>query len=156
MSDAVVPGPNNTFYLSGGFDGTNAVSLSDVWKFEVAGVMSSNNVNDVVGSWTHMDTSTTTDLPSRVRQGGVVMPSAFVTSVGGCSGNESGSSCAQQTSFTVNVNETVETTFNGCPAPRVGPGAISLFLVPSELSLTVWQFSFQTLMVHRKVSRLRL
>lgn len=120
VSDPIVEGPNNTFYLAGGFDGSNAISLSDIWKFEVAGVLSSNNVNATVGSWTQIDSSE--KLPSRVRQGGVVMPSAYVTSAGGCSSDTSGSSCASQDAFNVNVNASVESSFNGCPAPRVGPG----------------------------------
>ena len=122
VSDPIVAGPNNTFYLAGGFDGQNALSLSDIWKFEVAGVLTANNVGDVVGSWTQVDN--TEKLPTRVRQGGVIMPSAFVASAGGCSSADSGDSCAQQDAFVVNVNDTVENSFEGCAAPRVGPGML--------------------------------
>ena len=125
-TDPIVPGPNNTFYLAGGYDGQNVLSLSDVWKFEVAGVLSANNAKDVVGSWTQVPFSD--ELPSRVRQGGVVMPSAFVVSAGGCpSADDSGSSCAQQDSHVLNVNATSDISPDGCPAPRVGPGGYSLF-----------------------------
>ncbi|OCB87543.1 hypothetical protein A7U60_g5448 [Sanghuangporus baumii] len=120
VQDPIVAGPNNTFYIAGGFDGQNALSLSDVWQFHVAGVLSSNNVDDVVGSWTQVQFSD--NLPSRVRQGGAVMPSAMVVAAGGCSSDDSSdNTCAQQDSHILNVNATRDISPDGCPAPRVGP-----------------------------------
>lgn len=78
------------------------------------------------------------------------MPSAYVTSAGGCSSNTSGASCADQGSFVVNVNDTVETSFDGCPAPRVGPGKISVILW-HDLRLITKQFWCQTSIVLRRV-----
>lgn len=40
--DPRLPEPNNTFYLSGGDDGTGLHPLSDVWKLQVTGTLSSN------------------------------------------------------------------------------------------------------------------
>lgn len=120
VQDPVVAGPNNTFYLSGGFDGQNALPLSDVWKFEVAGVLSANNADDVVGSWTQITFSE--EIPSRVHQGGTVMPSAKVVAFGGCTSDDVGDyNCAQQDGFILDINATTDIVAAGCPAPRVGP-----------------------------------
>src|SRR4051812_29635235 len=42
IRDPVVPGPNNTFYIAGGYDGTTASPLSDIWRLNVSGTLSSN------------------------------------------------------------------------------------------------------------------
>lgn len=115
-----MPGPNNTFYLAGGNNGGSIVAESELWKFEVAGVLTSNNVNDTVGSWTQLESKS--QLPSRVREGSTVMPSAQVVLSGGCDSNASGDSCAQQDSHVISVGSS-SVSLDGCPAPRVGPGS---------------------------------
>ena len=90
----------------------------------MGGVLSSNNANNVVGSWSQVQFSD--ELPSRVRQGGTVMPSAMVVAAGGCSSDDnSDNTCAQQDSHVLNVNATRDISPDGCPAPRVGPGMLS-------------------------------
>ncbi|KAF7292490.1 hypothetical protein HMN09_01233200 [Mycena chlorophos] len=49
VSDPVLPGPNNTFWLWGGSDGTT--SFSELWRLNVSGTLSSNLPNSAVGSW---------------------------------------------------------------------------------------------------------
>ncbi|EJD01377.1 uncharacterized protein FOMMEDRAFT_21769 [Fomitiporia mediterranea MF3/22] len=140
VTDLNVQGPNNTFYLAGGDDGQNALSLSDVWEFEVAGVLTSNNANNVVGSWKQIQFSDS--LPTRVRQGGTVMPSALVVAAGGCpSTSSTDNTCAQQDSHVLNVNATRDISPDGCPAPRVGP-----VIVPN-LNLASSSFATQALML---------
>lgn len=123
VSDGVVPGPNNTFYLAGGFDGSSQEPLSDVWKFEIAGVLASNLNNNTVGSWTQV--SMPKDLPSRVRQGAAVLPSARLVVAGGCDTSDfSDNLCAQQDSHVLHVDTSSDISPSGCPAPRVGPVVI--------------------------------
>lgn len=120
IPDGNVPGPNNTFYLAGGYDGENIQPLSDVWEFEVAGVQSPNIPDGVLGSWTKI--SFPSDLPSRVRQAGTVMPSARLVAAGGCgTADFSDDSCAQQDAHVLNIDATNDISPSGCPAPRVGP-----------------------------------
>ncbi|KAH8118402.1 hypothetical protein DFH11DRAFT_1567220 [Phellopilus nigrolimitatus] len=132
VSDVTVPGPNNTFYLAGGYDGQTVSPLSDVWKFEVAGVLSPNlAANNTFGSWTKIDFPD--DLPTRVRQGGTVMPSARVIAADGCNSTESSDNlCAQQDSHVLNINTSTDISPGGCPAPRVGPVMVPNYNAFSE------------------------
>ncbi|KAG5221602.1 Dynein regulatory complex [Salix suchowensis] len=50
-SRPVVPGPNNTFYIAGGFNGATTQPLSDVWMLNVSGTLSSNLPDSVAASW---------------------------------------------------------------------------------------------------------
>ncbi|KAI5123405.1 hypothetical protein M0805_006111 [Coniferiporia weirii] len=120
VSDPTVTGPNNTFYIAGGYDGATIFPLSDVWMFELAGVLAPNvPANGTFGSWTQI--TFPDELPSRVRQAGTVMPSARVIATGGCSSNSSGDSCAQQDSPILTISSETDISPSGCPAPRVGP-----------------------------------
>ncbi|KLO10239.1 hypothetical protein SCHPADRAFT_856821 [Schizopora paradoxa] len=120
ITDLTVEGPNNTFYLVGGFDGKTLQPLSDAWTFEVAGVLSPNLANDVVGSWTQVQLPN--DLPSKVRQGSAVFPSGVVAIAGGCSSNDFDDNlCAQQDAHVLNFDDNRDISPQNCPAPRVGP-----------------------------------
>lgn len=120
VTDLTVEGPNNTFYLVGGFDGKTLQPLSDAWKFEVAGVLSPNLANDVVGSWTPVQLPN--DLPSKVRQGSAVFPSGIAVIAGGCSSDDFDENvCAQQDAHVVNFDDNRDISPPNCPSPRVGP-----------------------------------
>lgn len=122
VSDPIVPGPNNTFYMVGGFDGTSSFPLSDAWIFKLAGVLTPNNPNNTVASWSSVKINSIAPLPSKVRQGGVVMPSARVVAVGGCMTNDFVDNvCAEQDSYVLNIDSAESISPSGCPAPRVGP-----------------------------------
>lgn len=127
VTDLSVPGPNNTFYLSGGSEDTSLEPLSDLWKFEVAGVLTSNNPTSVIGSWTKLDVDGT--LPSAIRLGSAVMPSARVVMSGGCNSETDGDSCAQQDSHVISIGSDSSSFISpaGCPAPRVGPGSFIFY-----------------------------
>lgn len=107
--------------MAGGFDGSKAFSLSDAWIFQVAGVLTPNNPNSVVASWSNVNINGDA-LPSKVRQGGVVMPSARVVAYGGCTQDDfTDNTCAQQDSYVLNLGSGDSIAPGGCPAPRVGP-----------------------------------
>ncbi|CAL1700948.1 unnamed protein product [Somion occarium] len=77
--------PNNTYYLAGGFDGKNAISLSDVWRLNISGTLSSNNARDVIGSWEKIPFDDS--LPGRTGMSGAVVLTGsqqHIVSVGGC------------------------------------------------------------------------
>ena len=140
MQDPIVAGPNNTFYIAGGFDGQNSIPLADVWKFELAVVLAANNANNVEGSWTQITFSE--EIPSRVLEGGAVMPSAKVVAIGGCSSNDAGDySCAQQDAYVLNINATSDLNPEGCPAPRVGPVVVPNYNTFSQ-SFTTQAYMF--------------
>lgn len=117
LNTPATPAGNNTFYLAGGFDGTDLQPLSDMWEFSISGVLSSNNLNQVDGSWTKVQTST---LPSAVNQASTVMASARVVVAGGCSTTDvDDDSCAGPDAFIINVGGSSASP-NPCPAPRFG------------------------------------
>ncbi|KAJ6613462.1 hypothetical protein B0H10DRAFT_2048593 [Mycena sp. CBHHK59/15] len=122
VSDPVLPGPNNTFWLWGGSDGQSA--LTDLWRLNVSGTLSSNLPNDSVGSWQHLPLD---DLPGKVGQGSTVI-SQQITSSGGCNSTAiSGDSCAQQASFVIDAGSAsgaTEMAALNCPAPRLSPTLI--------------------------------
>ncbi|KAF8897520.1 hypothetical protein BD779DRAFT_1667490 [Infundibulicybe gibba] len=118
ISDPVIPGPNNTFYLAGGFDGNHPDPLSDVWRLNVSGTLSSNLPTDAKGTWENLMIS---DLPARVGQAGTVI-SHQIAIAGGCSNaSASGNACAQQDSFVVDAQRRSSTPLHPCPAPRLSP-----------------------------------
>ncbi|TDL29386.1 hypothetical protein BD410DRAFT_779784 [Rickenella mellea] len=140
VQDPIIPGPNNTFYTAGGFDGTTISPLSDIWQFNVAGVLTPNNPNNVVGSWQRMPSKGT--LASKVREGGTVMPSTKIVAVGGCTNSAiHDNSCAQQDSYVMDITSTNSISPPGCPAARVGPA-----LVPNYNTLST-SFKSQAFMI---------
>ncbi|KAJ7700077.1 hypothetical protein B0H17DRAFT_1129081 [Mycena rosella] len=120
VSDPVLPGPNNTFWLWGGFNGQS--SFSDLWRLNVSGTLSSNLPDDTVGSWQRLPLDS---LPAKVGQAGGVISQTIVFS-GGCNGTTtSGDSCALQDTYTINAGSTTGATEMAaplkCPAPRLSP-----------------------------------
>ena len=126
IPDPIIPGPNNTFYLAGGYDGTSTDPLSDVWRLNISGILSPNLPNSVNGTWDHF---TIGNLSGRLGQAGTVIAQKIVVS-GGCNTTSSldvGDSCATQDSFILDVQNKLNISLSPCPAPRVGA-----VLVPNE------------------------
>ncbi|KAF9568914.1 hypothetical protein CPC08DRAFT_279667 [Agrocybe pediades] len=119
--DPIVPGPNNTILLSGGFNGKTANPLSDTWQLELSGTLSSNMPDSVNGSWEHLSIHT---LPARINQASTVISTNIITS-GGCDASSSSSAinvtCARQDSFIVDTDALTAISPLSCPAPRVAP-----------------------------------
>ncbi|KAJ7095370.1 hypothetical protein B0H15DRAFT_829274 [Mycena belliarum] len=120
VSDPVLPGPNNTFWLWGGSNGQS--SFSDLWRLNVSGTLSSNLPGDTVGSWEQLPLA---NIPGKVGQGGGVLSQSIVFS-GGCNGvAASGDSCALQDTYTINAGAKTGATEMAaplnCPAPRLSP-----------------------------------
>ncbi|KAJ7591083.1 hypothetical protein C8J56DRAFT_1003660 [Mycena floridula] len=120
QQDRVVPGPNNTFYYAGGYDGSKALPLSDVWRLSVSGTLSSNLPHAVSGSWEFLNTST---LPSRVDIASTVLFQQIVAA-GGCSTLSNNDSCATGDSYIINTQTRTANTPGSCPAPRKGASLI--------------------------------
>ncbi|KAG6861604.1 hypothetical protein C0995_014511 [Termitomyces sp. Mi166 len=118
IQDPSVPGPNNTFYLAGGFDGIRPSSLSDVWRLNISGTLSSNLPNDSNGSWDHL---TIGNLPSKYNVSGTVVGHQVVLT-GGCSSlSEKGVCEGEQDTYVIDAQRLIATPLSVCPAPRTGP-----------------------------------
>ncbi|KAF5322272.1 hypothetical protein D9619_001142 [Psilocybe cf. subviscida] len=153
ISDPILPGPNNTFYLAGGFDGQKTSPLSDAWELSLSGTLSSNMPDSVNGSWLPV---TIGKLPGRIEQAGTVVGQQIIAA-GGCDSNTPASavnsSCAQQDSFVINAENESAVTPNFCAAPRAGPVLVSnqnafsqnfasqVFLLLGTLDTTLWDDS---------------
>ncbi|KAG6817395.1 hypothetical protein H0H87_009039 [Tephrocybe sp. NHM501043] len=118
IQDPVVPGPNNTFYLAGGFDGTRPNSFSDVWRLNISGTLSSNLPNDSSGSW---DRLTIGNIPPKFNGTGTVIGHQVVFTGGCTSGSLPSGECAEQDSYVIDTERLSETTSSICPAPRTNP-----------------------------------
>ncbi|KAG6850041.1 hypothetical protein H0H93_002050 [Arthromyces matolae] len=123
IQDLSVPGPNNTFYLSGGYDGHDADSLSDIWRFNVSGTLSSNLPDDVNGSWDHLKIG---NLPAKVNVSSAVIGHQVVLT-GGCSSPSVNGTCADQDTYIIDAQQQSGTTFSVCPAPRTSPVLVRNF-----------------------------
>ncbi|KAK2466201.1 hypothetical protein APHAL10511_001843 [Amanita phalloides] len=121
VQDPRLASPNNTFYLAGGTSGSHADPLSDVWRFNISGTLSSN-LPASLGSWDHF---TISNLPTQVGQGGTVAYDQIV-SVGGCNSTSNASpSCAQQSSYVLTVDSDSFIAPQPCPPPRYRPAIVS-------------------------------
>ncbi|KAL4242047.1 hypothetical protein ABKN59_000582 [Abortiporus biennis] len=124
ITDPLLPGPNNSFYLAGGFDGQNILPLSDVWRLNISGTLSSNNPQSVVGSWEQVNIPNA--LASQTSLGGAVVyqaPQNYIVASGGCSSVPTANnfSCANGGSYLLNTNAHTSSSIAPCPAPRFGP-----------------------------------
>ncbi|KAG2156049.1 hypothetical protein DEU56DRAFT_845972 [Suillus clintonianus] len=111
---------SNTFYLSGGTDGTNMYPLSDVWDFTISGTLSSNLANNYTnGAWSHQTVGTAGPGYS-VNQASTVVQTNLI-SVSGCNTtNDSNDSCAQGLSYVLEVGSDMAFLPPSCPVPRYG------------------------------------
>jgi hypothetical protein len=153
ISDPILPGPNNTFFLAGGFDGENPEPLSDVWRLSLSGTLSSNMPDSVNGSWSKVSIG---NLPGRVEQAGTVVLQQIVA-MGGCASSTSltatNSTCATQDSFIINTQSQTTVTPSICPAPRASPVLVpnlngfstafasQVFLMLGTFNTSLWQDS---------------
>lgn len=102
--------PNTSFYLAGGIDASTVSPLSDVWRLDVTGTLSSNNLNDIFASWDQVDISTT-GIPSKVGAAEAVISQGayqMLAAVDGCSSSVAftpNSSCAQPDSYIINTGQ---------------------------------------------------
>jgi hypothetical protein len=148
VQDPVVPGPNNTFYLAGGFDGTTLSPLSDIWKLELSGTLSSNMPNTAGGSWVNISFG---NLPSRFGQAGAMLHQQLIVT-GGCdTATPSGNSCAQQDSYIIDTGMQTQISPSSCPAPRFGATLVpnfnafsssfssQVFLLLGTFNTSLWQ-----------------
>jgi hypothetical protein len=116
VQDPVVPGPNNTFYLAGGFDGTSLSPLSDIWMFQLSGTLSSNMPNTATGSWVNISFGA---LPSTLGHASTMLHQHLVIT-GGCSDASPSQSCAQPVSHILDLVQKTQISPPSCPAPRMG------------------------------------
>ncbi|KAH8105963.1 hypothetical protein BXZ70DRAFT_405944 [Cristinia sonorae] len=125
IQDISLPGPNNTFYLAGGFDGTNALPLSDVWRLNISGILTSNNPDAVVGSWEKI--STPGALEGKTGMAGTVLRESSdtqqrIVSLGGCpSTYPASTSCLTGNDIIVNADARSDSIPPPCPVPRLEP-----------------------------------
>ncbi|KAF5393673.1 hypothetical protein D9757_000040 [Collybiopsis confluens] len=98
VADPILPGPNNTFYYTGGFDGTSLQPLSDLAKITI------QNANA---------------LSNQALSSAAVIDSVAI--YGGCSiTSATNSSCATQNAYVLNTDSKNSVSPNPCPAPRLG------------------------------------
>ncbi|OSC96801.1 hypothetical protein PYCCODRAFT_1399808, partial [Trametes coccinea BRFM310] len=118
--------PNNTFYMAGGYDGKTLYPLSEVWRLEVSGTLSSNLPNNVDASWSRV--KVTSDIPARVSVGGTMIGQQLVA-IGGCTSPTpaeaiADGSCAVQDSQVVDLGSGNVNNLAPCIAPRVDPTVV--------------------------------
>ena len=149
---SVQPDPttgSNTFYMSGGTDGTNMYSLSDVWELTVSGTLSPNlATGNTNGSW-----SSQTPIGNAgysINQASTVVQTTII-SVSGCNTtDDSNESCAEGNSYILNVGSDSEASIPACPVPRYGGTLVSnmnlfsssfstqVFLLLGTFNSTLW------------------
>ncbi|KAJ3801617.1 hypothetical protein GGU11DRAFT_768755 [Lentinula aff. detonsa] len=119
ITDPIIPGPNNSFYYAGGFDGSSLETLSDVWRLNISGVLSSNNPTSVSGSWQAMTIDNSDSLSTQNLSSTMVMDSVAV--YGGCATTSATNiSCATQNAYSLDTDTRTSISPNACPAPRFG------------------------------------
>lgn len=125
LQDPSLPGPNNSFYLSGGFDGTESEPISDLWRLNISGILTSNNDNAVVGSWQQIPITNT--LPGKTGVAGTVVRESSdtqqrVVTLGGCTTSLiANASCLDGQDYIVNADARSDSMPPLCPAPRLLP-----------------------------------
>ncbi|KAG1820199.1 uncharacterized protein BJ212DRAFT_1007998 [Suillus subaureus] len=149
--DTVAPNAtttSNTFYMSGGTDGTNMYPLSDVWDFTISGTLSSNlATNYTNGAWSQQTVGST---GYSVNQASTVVQTSLI-SVSGCNTTDnSNDSCAEGNSYVLEVGSNMEINPPSCPAPRYGGSLVpnlnsfsssyanQVFLVLGTFNSSLW------------------
>ena len=112
---------NNTFYVAGGYDGSQISRLSDVWELHISGVLSPNLPNEVAGSWSQVSVD---DLPRKIGQAGTVIGQTIVAA-GGCNSTSTdGDSCAVGDSYVISTSDGQVISPGACPAGRRGASLV--------------------------------
>ena len=148
VQDPIVPGPNNTFFLAGGFNGTFLSTLSDMWRLDLSGTLSSNLPNAATGSWVNISFD---HLPPTLGQASTMLHQQLIVA-GGCSTSSvSNDTCAQQDSYIIDTQLQKEMSPGPCPAPRMGGTLVSnlnafsssfssqVFLLLGTFNTSLWQ-----------------
>ncbi|TRM67549.1 hypothetical protein BD626DRAFT_479127 [Schizophyllum amplum] len=108
---------NNTFYLAGGYDGTDLSRLSDVWTLDLSGVLSPNLPDQVAASW---DRVSFDNLPRKIGQAGTVLGQQIIAA-GGCNTTSTDDdSCALGDSYVISTSDGQVISPGACPAGRRG------------------------------------
>ncbi|GAW05301.1 hypothetical protein LENED_007147 [Lentinula edodes] len=144
ITDPVIPGPNNSFYYTGGFDGSSLEPLSNVWRLNISGVLSSNNPTSVSGSWQEITINNFNSLSTQNLSGTMVMDSVAV--YGGCATTSTtNNSCATQNAYSLDIDTRTSTDPNNCPAPRFGavmtPNLNSVSATSTQVMLLLGTFN---------------
>lgn len=137
-------GPNNSFYYAGGFDGSSLEPLSNVWRLNISGVLSSNNPTSVSGSWQEITINNFNSLSTQNLSGTMVMDSVAV--YGGCATTlTTNISCATQNAYSLDIDTRTSTDPNTCPAPRFGavmtPNLNSVSATSTQVMLLLGTFN---------------
>ncbi|TBU32906.1 hypothetical protein BD311DRAFT_514755 [Dichomitus squalens] len=117
---------NNSFYMAGGYDGKTISPLSEVWRMDISGTLSSNNPNQINASWTRVNINT--DITGRVSMGGTIIGQQIVA-VGGCTSATStqailDSSCAVQDTQIIDASSGDVKSIAPCIAARIDPAVV--------------------------------
>ncbi|KAI1789559.1 hypothetical protein LXA43DRAFT_892782 [Ganoderma leucocontextum] len=117
---------NNSFYMAGGYDGKTISALSEVWRLDISGILSSNNRDQVNASWARVKVNS--DIAGRVSMGGTVIGEAIVA-VGGCTSATStqsvlDSSCAVQDIQIIDASTGGVKAISPCLAARIDPAVV--------------------------------
>ncbi|KIY49182.1 hypothetical protein FISHEDRAFT_58127 [Fistulina hepatica ATCC 64428] len=118
VQDPTLSAPNNTIYLSGGYNGSKLFDLSNAWRLNISGTLSSNLPNDTYASWEQLDVSA--DLPSLLYEGGTMVEEKIV-SISGTNSTTDATQYALQGSYVLDTTTGQAISPSGCPAPRLGP-----------------------------------
>jgi hypothetical protein len=118
--------PTNSFFLMGGITSTGTkltpVPLSDIWRLDLAGTLSANLANSLVGSWSKLSLGNNTAVAG---EGGTIVKQQLVA-FSGCVGTPNPDiSCVQQSSYVTDVGTGVATSPALCAAPRIGAAVVA-------------------------------
>lgn len=115
--------PNNSFYLAGGISGDSVSPLSDVWRLNVTGSLSSNT-DSLAASWEQVSLQSSNG-PTKVGVAGAVVSGSAqdIVAFGGCTSSSNitpNDSCATSDAYIINTGQDVISSSNSCPVPRLG------------------------------------
>lgn len=106
----------------------------------ITGTLSPNNLNQVQGSWEHVQFSD--KLPGRTGIAGAVVftgSQQHVVSIGGCPSSNASTACADGMSFVLNVDAKSANSPLTCPAPRNDPAVTANMAPPTTFNSQVYQ-----------------
>jgi hypothetical protein len=110
----------------GGVTSTNAkltpVPLSEIWQLDIAGTLSANLVNSLVGKWSKITAGNNTAVSG---EGGTIVKEQLVA-FSGCIGTPNPDiSCAQPYSYVTDAGTRIAASPATCPVPRIGTAVVA-------------------------------